>query len=88
MLVVVPAQYCVTLVCGAPVRMTLASAWELEVEAKPGPKPRASKHWIPIGVQMFDVGSNVREKPVTATAAIAAAALFGLSSPSRTRPMR
>jgi len=78
MLVVVPAQYCVTLVCGAPVRLTLSTAWELKIESKPSPKPRASKSWIPVGAQISNVGSTVREKPVTATAAIAAAALFGL----------
>ncbi len=78
LLVVAPAQYCVSLVCGAPVRMTLSTKLAT-VESTPRKKPRSGRTWIPVGAQTLDLGSNVREKPVTATAAISAAALFGLS---------
>jgi hypothetical protein len=77
--VVVPAQYCVTLVCGAPVRLTLATRDDVIVERLERKKPRPGRTWIPTSAKRVNVGLNVREKPVTATAAISAAALFALS---------
>jgi hypothetical protein len=76
LVVVVPALYCVTLVCGAPVRMTLSRGRLAKIKSTPS-KPR-SKLWIPVVGRTVDVASNVREKPVTAAAAISAAALFAL----------
>ena len=77
--VVVPAQYCVNLVCGAPVRLTLATRGDVVVERLERKKPRSGRTWIPTSAKRINVGANVREKPVTATAAISAAALFALS---------
>jgi hypothetical protein len=77
--VVVPAQYCVNLVCGAPVRQTLATAEEVIVERRPLRKPRPGRRWLSTKATRINVGLTVREKPVTATAAISAAALFALS---------
>lgn len=77
--VVVPAQYCVSLVCGAPVRLTLAAPRDVIVERLERKKPRSGRTWIPTSAKRVNVGLNVREKPVTATAAISAAALFALS---------
>ena len=79
MAIVVPAQYCVSLVCGAPVRLTLATPREVIVEQLERRQPRSGRTWIPTRAKRVNVGLNVREKPVTATAAISAAALFALS---------
>ena len=77
LLVVVPAQYVVNLVCGAPVRMALSTGGAGSVTATP-PKKTRSRLWISIPERSVDLGGEVREKPVTATAAISAVALFGL----------
>jgi hypothetical protein len=75
LVVAVPAQYCVNLVCGAPVRLTLAATGGVIVEEKPPPGPR----WVSMKATRINVGQNVRDKPVTSTAAISAATLFALS---------
>ena len=77
--VVVPALYCVTLVCGAPVRLTLGTRGDVIVERLPSKKPRRGTRWLPTRARRINVGRNVREQPVTATAAISAAVLFALS---------
>lgn len=71
--VVVPAQYCVNLVCGAPVRLTMANPRDVIVEQRPGRTSLGTK------ATRVQVGLTVRKKPVTATAAISAATLFALS---------
>ena len=76
--VVVPAQYCVTLVCGAPARLTLAARRDVIVERRE-PEPRPGRPRTPTSRSRINVGRNVGESPVTATAAISAAALFALS---------
>jgi hypothetical protein len=77
--IVVPAQYCVNLVCGAPVRLTLAASHDVIIERLERKKPRTGRAWISRSAKRINVGLNVREKPVTATAAISAATLFALS---------
>ena len=77
--VVVPAQYCATLVCGAPVRLTLGTRGDVIVERFQSKKPRRGTRWLPTRARRINVGRNVREQPVTATAAISAAVLFALS---------
>jgi hypothetical protein len=77
--VVVPAQYCVTLVCGAPVRLTLATPHDVIIEQRETRQPRPGRRWMSTRPSRIQVGLNIREKPVTATAAISAAALFALS---------
>ena len=77
--VVVPAQYCVTLVCGAPVRLTLATPHDVIIETREPRHPRPGRRWLSTRTPRIQVGLNIRERPVTATAAISAAALFALS---------
>jgi hypothetical protein len=76
--VVVPAQYCVSLVCGAPVRLTLATPRDVIVERLERKKPRSGRTWIPTSPKRVNVGLNVRDKPVS-NGPISAAALFALS---------
>ena len=77
LLVVVPAQYGVPLACGAPVRMALSINRPDSVTATPPRKPR-SRLWIAVPSRTVDLGGEIRKRPVTATAAISAVALFGL----------
>ena len=77
--VVVPAQYCVSLVCGGPVRLTLATPRDVIVEVHERKKPPSGRTRMPTSTKQVNVGLNIRERPVTATAAISAAALFAAS---------
>lgn len=68
LLVVIPMLYLVTLVCGAPIRRTRATpaTTVLEITKRDG-------------TRRANIGANILKKPVTATNAIAAASLYGLS---------
>jgi hypothetical protein len=73
MLVVVPPLYLINLVCGAPIRLTLSSLTDEVLTLTPlNPTPGHDKP------RQIHVDLNIRNKPVTATNAISAVALYGL----------
>lgn len=73
MLIIVPALYFTTFVCGAPIRQTKATTSEILVTETPSGSDGADSQ------KTFNIGLNVKNKPVSATNAIAAALLYGLS---------
>jgi hypothetical protein len=68
--IVVPALYLVTVVSGAPVRRTQASRSETSLTETTADSTTSTT---------FRIGAHIREKPVTATNALAAALLYGIS---------
>jgi hypothetical protein len=73
LLIIVPALYFITFVCGALIRQTRATTSEILVQEM----RRAAQT---SGTQRtFNIGLNIKNKPVTATNAIAVALLYGLS---------
>jgi hypothetical protein len=85
--VVAPLQYFVNLVCGAPARVALASgttAWRVRRDALHTEYLKAPKGLADAGLEQARERGDAVEvtwaaKPVTVTAAIAAALLFGAS---------
>jgi hypothetical protein len=69
-LIIVPALYLVTLVAGAPVRRTQASQSTTSLTETTADRTTSTTFWI---------DANIRERPVTATNALAAALLYGIS---------
>jgi hypothetical protein len=69
-LVVVPALYLVTVVSGAPIRRTQASRSQTSLTETTADRTTSTT---------FRIGEHIREKPVTATNALAAALLYGVS---------
>ena len=70
LVVVVPVLYVVTLICGAPIRRTLGMPSGTVILRT---RRDDDEHtWV-------NIGANIHEKPVTATNAVAAAVLYGLS---------
>jgi hypothetical protein len=71
LLIIVPALYIITFVCGAAIRRTRATASATLVrEIRPDEQTSG---------RTFVIGLNVKKRPVSATNAIAAALLYGLS---------
>jgi hypothetical protein len=73
LVIIVPALYFITLVCGAPIRQTRATTSVILIQAIPRDVQRSAER------RTFNIGLNIKKKPVTATSAIAAALLYGLS---------
>jgi len=69
-LIVVPALYFVTFVSGAPVRRTQASRSTTSLTETTADRTASTT---------FRIDAHIREKPVTATSALAAALLYGIS---------
>ena len=70
LLIITPALYFITFVCGAPIRQTRSTTSEVLIQVIPRDQGAG---------RTLNVGLNVKKKPVSATNAIAAAVLFGLS---------
>jgi hypothetical protein len=75
--VVVPGQYVVMLVCGAPVRLTLATPEDMYVKRRQSDL-KHDRWWL--GAGLITIGGKVRKAPVTATATISSAAFFAVNA--------